>query len=98
MTTSNRLRLGLGVDLAFPSVSLGPPIAKPPSRMEGEIQENRRLNCYDAPCIRACPTSIDVPRFIGRIATGDLRGSAHTIMEANPVGAGCAPPGPTDQP
>ena len=83
--------------MAFPSVSLGPPIAKPLSRMDVEIEANRCLNCYDAPCIRACPTSIDVPRFIGRIATGDLRGSAHTIMEANPVGASCARVCPTSQ-
>ena len=83
--------------MAFPSVSLGPPIAKRLSRMEVEIEANRCLNCYDAPCIRACPTSIDVPRFIGRIATGDLLGSAQTIMDANPVGASCARVCPTDQ-
>ena len=81
----------------FPSVSLGPPIAKRLSRMEVEIEANRCLNCYDAPCIRACPTSIDVPRFIGRIATGDLLGSARTIMDANPVGASCARVCPTEQ-
>jgi dihydropyrimidine dehydrogenase (NAD+) subunit PreT len=83
--------------LDFPSVSLGPPIAKRLSRMEVQIEANRCLNCYDAPCIRACPTSIDVPRFIGRIATGDLLGSARTIMDANPVGASCARVCPTEQ-
>jgi glutamate synthase (NADPH/NADH) small chain len=76
---------------------LGPPIAKRLSRLDVEIEANRCLNCYDAPCTRACPTSIDVPRFIGRIATGDLAGSAHTIMDANPVGASCARVCPTDQ-
>ena len=81
----------------FPSVSLGPPIAKRLSRMDVQIEANRCLNCYDAPCMRACPTAIDVPRFIGRIATGDLLGSAHTIMDANPVGASCARVCPTDQ-
>jgi dihydropyrimidine dehydrogenase (NAD+) subunit PreT len=83
--------------LAFPSVSLGAPIAKRLSKLEVQIEANRCLNCYDAPCIRACPTSIDVPRFIGRIATGDLLGSAQTIMDANPVGASCARVCPTDQ-
>jgi dihydropyrimidine dehydrogenase (NAD+) subunit PreT len=60
-------------------------------------EANRCLYCYDAPCIKACPTSIDIPSFIKKIATGNLYGSAKTIMEANPVGASCARVCPTEE-
>ena len=53
-------------------------------------EANRCLFCYDAPCTHACPTHIDVPRFIKKIATGNLTGSARTIFEANLLGATCA--------
>lgn len=62
------------------------------------IQEaNRCLFCYDAPCTKACPTHIDVPSFIQKIATGNLLGSAKVIMEANPMGASCARVCPTEE-
>jgi len=46
--------------------------------------------CFDAPCTHACPTHIDIPRFIKKINTGNLRGSARTIFESNLLGATCA--------
>jgi glutamate synthase (NADPH/NADH) small chain len=54
------------------------------------VEANRCLYCFDAPCTAACPTHIDVPRFIKKIATGNLRGSALTILEANILGASCS--------
>ncbi len=57
---------------------------------EAAVEANRCLYCYDAPCIHACPTHIDVPTFIKKIATGNLTGSARTIFDANPIGATCA--------
>lgn len=70
----------------------------PALRPKEAIDEaNRCLYCYDAPCIKACPTAIDIPSFIKKIATGNLFGSAKTIMESNPVGASCARVCPTSE-
>jgi glutamate synthase (NADPH/NADH) small chain len=63
--------------------------------MEALIEANRCLTCYDAPCIAACPTGIDIPAFIKKIATGNMLGSARTILTANPLGASCARVCPT---
>jgi len=60
------------------------------------IEADRCLNCFDAPCTVACPTHIDVPGFIKRIASGNLRGSALRILDANILGASCARVCPVD--
>lgn len=67
------------------------------SRKAAMEESNRCLYCYDAPCIQACPTGINIPSFIKRIATDNLKGSATTIMDSNPVGASCARVCPTDE-
>jgi len=54
------------------------------------IEANRCLQCFDAPCTAACPTHIDVPGFIKRISTGNLRGSAQRILDANILGGSCS--------
>src|SRR6476646_10435514 len=66
-------------------------------RNEARVAAERCLYCYDAPCIKACPTGIDIPSFIKSIASGNLKGSAKTIMEDNPVGASCARVCPTEE-
>ncbi|HEX7903895.1 MAG TPA: NAD(P)-dependent oxidoreductase [Chitinophagaceae bacterium] len=55
-----------------------------------KVDANRCLFCYDAPCMKSCPTSIDVPKFIKQIATENIKGSAHTIFTSNIMGAGCS--------
>ena len=65
-------------------------VIPPFSRDEALAEASRCLFCYDAPCIRACPTHIDIPGFIRKITTDNLRGSARVILESNPLGATCA--------
>src|SRR5438270_9766223 len=58
--------------------------------MEARAESERCLYCSDAPCIKACPTEIDIPTFIKKIASGNVRGSARTILEQNVLGYSCA--------
>jgi dihydropyrimidine dehydrogenase (NAD+) subunit PreT len=63
----------------------------PPFSKQAAVPEaNRCLYCFDAPCTMARPTHIDVPRFIKKIASGNVVGSARTILDANILGASCA--------
>ncbi len=62
----------------------------PLTEHEALVEANRCLYCYDAPCTHACPTHIDIPKFIKKIATGNVVGSARTILESNLMGATCA--------
>ena len=55
-----------------------------------KVDTNRCLFCYDAPCMKSCPTSIDVPKFIKQISTENIKGSAKTIFSSNIMGAGCS--------
>ncbi len=70
---------------------MNPPLTPAQALEEG----SRCLFCHDAPCIKACPTGIDVPQFIRQILTGNMRGSARTILEANILGQSCARVCPT---
>ena len=71
-------------------------IHPPLDRNSAIVEANRCLFCYDAPCTNACPTHIDVPRFIKKIASGNLRGSAMTILDANVLGLSCSRVCPVD--
>ncbi|HJS43892.1 MAG TPA: NAD(P)-dependent oxidoreductase [Gemmatimonadales bacterium] len=65
-------------------------IAPPLTNDAALLEANKCLYCHDAPCTIACPTHIDVPAFIKKIASGNLRGSARVILDANPFGHSCA--------
>lgn len=65
-------------------------IAPPLTPDAAIVEATACLYCYDAPCTIACPTRIDVPAFIKKIATGNLRGAARVILDANPMGHSCA--------
>lgn len=63
---------------------------KPPyDEAEAVAEANRCLYCVDAPCIKACPTAIDIPTFIRKIATGNVKGAARTILSQNLLGKSC---------
>lgn len=62
----------------------------PYDAQQAAAEASRCLYCYDAPCIKACPTEIDIPNFIRKIATGNVKGSARTIFSSNILGASCA--------
>jgi len=57
---------------------------------QAAFEASRCLFCFEAPCITACPTHIDVPSFIRKIASGNVLGSARVILDANALGASCA--------
>jgi dihydropyrimidine dehydrogenase (NAD+) subunit PreT len=76
---------------ASPEIALRFPDLHPAFDKQAAVPEaNRCLYCFDAPCTQACPTHIDVPKFIKKIATGNLIGSAKTILDANILGASCS--------
>jgi dihydropyrimidine dehydrogenase (NAD+) subunit PreT len=64
---------------------------------EALVASDRCYFCYDAPCMTACPTSIDIPLFIRQISTGNPIGSAKTIFDQNILGGMCARVCPTEQ-
>jgi glutamate synthase (NADPH/NADH) small chain len=68
----------------------------PLSRSEALIEADRCYFCYDAPCTTACPTGIDIPAFIQKIRSDNIRGSARTILTENIMGGMCARVCPTE--
>ncbi|CAO3437917.1 NAD(P)-dependent oxidoreductase [Azospirillum doebereinerae] len=77
---------------ASPYADLTPPL----TAVQALAESNRCLFCYDAACVRACPTGIDIPAFIRSIATGNLRGAARTILSENIMGGTCGRVCPTE--
>jgi dihydropyrimidine dehydrogenase (NAD+) subunit PreT len=71
-------------------------ISPPFQPNEARVAAERCLFCYDAPCVAACPTSIDIPLFIRQIAAGNPQGAAKTILDSNIMGGMCARVCPTE--
>ena len=63
---------------------------------QAAVESARCLYCFDAPCVAACPTHIDVPAFIKKISTGNLQGAARVILSANILGHSCGRVCPTE--
>ncbi|EDP62568.1 hypothetical protein BAL199_13533 [alpha proteobacterium BAL199] len=96
--TDGRLDTGVAAgrlsaeDYAENFADLHPPL----DRHEAVVAADRCYFCYDAPCVTACPTGIDIPLFIRQIATGNTTGSAKTIFDQNILGGMCARVCPTE--
>src|SRR5438309_11914504 len=71
-------------------------IHPPFTPQEAAVEAARCLFCFDAPCTAACPTHIDVPRFIKKITTGNWRGSALAILDSHILGLSCSRVCPVD--
>ncbi|MZR30296.1 NAD(P)-dependent oxidoreductase [Sneathiella litorea] len=81
-----------GEELAENFSDIHPPL----DAMSAHIEASRCYFCYDAPCMEACPTGIDIPNFIRKISTDNVRGSAIDILEENIMGGACARVCPTE--
>ncbi len=79
-------------DYATSFADLHPPL----DHHEAMVEADRCYFCYDAPCVAACPTSIDIPMFIRQISTGNSLGAAKTIFDQNIMGGICARVCPTE--
>ena len=88
MTTGPDIATGRvsAAELASSFDDIHPPL----DRRTALIEASRCYFCYDAPCVEACPTDIDIPSFIRSIATGNVKGAAETILDANIMGGMCA--------
>lgn len=81
---------------SFHPIGLDQDLVPPLSNLAAMAEASRCLYCYEAACVTACPTSIDIPGFIRRIGNGNLTGAAKTILESNILGGTCARACPTE--
>ncbi len=79
-------------EIARNFADLHPPLSRP----EALIEADRCYFCFDAPCTTACPTDIDIPAFIQKIRSDNVKGSAETILRENIFGGMCARVCPTE--
>ena len=71
-------------------------LAPPLTPRQAEVEASRCLYCYDAPCVNACPSEIDIPSFIRNIHQDNVQGAAQKILSANILGGSCARVCPTE--
>ena len=71
-------------------------LAPPLNDRQAHLEASRCLYCYDAPCVNACPSDIDIPSFIRNIHQDNVQGAAQKILSANILGGSCARVCPTE--
>ncbi len=87
---------GMTAQASTPGTDLFEDLHPPYTGLQAMVESARCLYCYDAPCVTACPTAIDIPGFIRKIGTGNAPGAARTILSANIMGGTCARACPTE--
>jgi dihydropyrimidine dehydrogenase (NAD+) subunit PreT len=94
MTAANGVKTGVLSQDQYASnfADLHPPLSK----HEAAVEADRCYFCFDAPCLTACPTGIDIPMFIRQIGAGNAKGAAKTILDENILGGMCARVCPTE--
>ena len=81
---------------AHPAFDLVADLAPPLTARQAALESARCLYCYDAPCVNACPSEIDIPSFIRNISHENVQGAAEKILSANILGGSCARVCPTE--
>lgn len=82
-----------GMEIAANFAELHPPLTP----LQANVEAARCLFCFDAPCMEACPTGIDIPGFIRKISSGNVLGAGTTILRENIMGGTCANACPVEE-
>ncbi len=59
------------------------------NKEEAMEEAARCIGCKNAACVKGCPVSIDIPKFIGEVKEGNIEAAYKTISESSSLPAVC---------